>query len=98
MVYILDTNILVHFSRGSELYTNLVQELDLFAPENATIISEVSIGEIYAISLMNKWGEKRKRKLAFFLKHLSPINIKEKDIYELVCLQRENRKRNATEK
>ena len=82
MLYVLDTNILLHFSRNSNIYTNLVVELDLFNEENFVFISEVSIGEIYALTLMNSWGEKRIKRLKFFLQRLTPIPINEDGIYE----------------
>lgn len=82
MLYILDTNILVHFSRNSAIYTKLVEELDLFGEDNFAFISEVSIGEIYSIALINNWGEKRLKRIKFLLQNITSVPISEENIYE----------------
>jgi len=82
MLYILDTNILVHFSRNSNIYTELIEELDLFGKDNFVFISEVSIGEIYAIALINNWGEKRLKRIKNLLQNITSVPISEEDIHE----------------
>ncbi len=56
MNYILDTNVILTYIRQSK-YSLLIDEK--YAPlsaENTPIISVVSVGELYAIALKNKWG------------------------------------------
>ena len=51
MIYILDSNILVHAVRESNLFLALNKRLKLTHPLTKTLISTVTIGELYSLSV-----------------------------------------------
>ena len=63
MIYILDSNILVHAVRESNLFLALNKRLKLTHPLTKTLISTVTIGELYSLSVRNRWGLRKKEKL-----------------------------------
>ena len=75
MRFLLDTNILLHYIRKSEI----AQKVDvLYAPlasANEPFISVVSIGELESIALQNKWGEKKRKQLANLLNEVLVTDI-----------------------
>ena len=79
MIYLFDTNILVHYIRGSHVMDTVEQQYDPLGPDNESWLSAVSLGEIRAIAMKNKWGEKRTSRLDAFLSRflISDINIQE---------------------
>ena len=68
MKFILDTNILLHYIRRS----NVAVETDMrYAPlsaGNEPFVSVVSVGELESIALQNNWGDKKLKLLAELLK------------------------------
>lgn len=79
MVYIFDTNIVLHYLRESQLSQDIENQLHPFLGENVAVISVVTLGEIRAITFRNKWGEKRVSNLEKFLNVfiIADINIEE---------------------
>jgi predicted nucleic acid-binding protein len=63
MTFVFDTNILLHYVRESDVMKMVESQFDPFGNGQETWISAVSIGEIYAIAMQNKWGNKRLLKL-----------------------------------
>jgi tRNA(fMet)-specific endonuclease VapC len=59
---VLDTNVLVHAIRRSELGERLLDEYNLLARPHSTIISYVTLAELFVLGRRNGWGE---RKLQF---------------------------------
>lgn len=55
------------------------QQYDPLGPNNESWLSAVSLGEIRAIAMKNKWGEKRTTRLDAFLSRflISDVNIQE---------------------
>ncbi len=82
MIYLIDTNIIVHFVRDSQLYDTVEQGLDLFTRPNRVLISEVSVGEIYSLSKRNRWGQRKIDRLDDFLSKVGLINISTEGIHE----------------
>jgi len=81
MLYLIDTNIIVHYIRESETFEKVRREYNIFTPPNNTLISEVSIGEVYSLAKRNSWGEKRMERLRVFLSNLAVTPISYPDIY-----------------
>ena len=83
MRYVLDTNILLHYLRESDLSVQLDEQ---FAPlnssENEAILSVVSIGEIKAIAKINRWGKKRMDKIEALCEELLVTDIHSEDVIE----------------
>lgn len=82
MVYLIDTNIIVHFVRDSQLYDTIEQEFKLFTRPNRVLISEVSVGEIYSLSKRNRWGQRKMDRLDNFLDKVGLINLSTEGIHE----------------
>ncbi len=62
--YLLDTNVLLHWLRGSKLCQTIDGQFQLTASGFPLLICEVTLGEIEAFAMSSKWGDERKRKLA----------------------------------
>jgi len=81
-MYLIDTNIIVHFVRDSHLYDTVEQGLELFTRPNRVLISEVSVGEIYSLSKRNRWGQRKMERLDSFLSRVGLIDISTEGIHE----------------
>ena len=79
MIFLFDTNLVVHYIRGSHFMDTVEQQYNPLGPSNKSWLSAVSLGEIRAIAMKNKWGEKRATRLDAFLRRflVSDINIQE---------------------
>ncbi len=73
--YILDTNILVHFVRDSELWGDIRQGFDLFTIEPKPILSVVSHGELRSLSLQFGWGTAKLDQMEFGLDYFRKVTI-----------------------
>jgi tRNA(fMet)-specific endonuclease VapC len=62
--YLLDTNVLLHWLRGSKLSQTIDGQFQLMSSNFRPLICEVTIGEIEAFAMSSKWGDERRRKLA----------------------------------
>lgn len=62
--YLLDTNILLHWLRGSKVCETIDGQFQLTESGFRPLICEVTLGEIEACAMSSKWGEPRKAKLA----------------------------------
>jgi predicted nucleic-acid-binding protein len=50
MIYVLDTNVLLHTLRNSTTFQAIEQNYDPYSVGNAALISTVSIGELYSLA------------------------------------------------
>ncbi|MEN9611335.1 MAG: tRNA(fMet)-specific endonuclease VapC [Bacteroidota bacterium] len=75
MRYVLDTNILLHAMRNETFRKNLIHNYRLFQSPNQTILSAVSVGEIYSLALRNRWGEVRLNQLLRFLQKFTTVPV-----------------------
>jgi tRNA(fMet)-specific endonuclease VapC len=82
MVYIFDTNIVLHYLRESQLSQDIENQLHPFHGNNVAIASVVTLGELRAIAFRNKWGERRLSNLENFLKVFVIANINIEEIIE----------------
>ena len=83
MRYFLDTNILLHYLRGTELSTRIDQQYSpLDSTINEAIISVVNVGEIRAIAKMNHWGQRRMEKIDLLFEELLITDINTEDLIE----------------
>ncbi len=62
--YLLDTNVLLHWLRGSKVSETIDGQFQLMSSNFRPLICEVTIGEIEAFAMSSKWGDERRRKLA----------------------------------
>ena len=75
MDYLLDTNIIIIYSRQNKLAEALEKQYNLFSPENNLYISIVSLGEIDAIIKKNDIGTSRQNKIKKLLDSIYKIGL-----------------------
>lgn len=83
MRYVLDTNILLHYLRATDLskwIDNHYNPLD--SRINEAIISVVSVGEIRTLAKINHWGKTRLEKIDDLLDELLITDINSEDLIE----------------
>lgn len=80
--YLLDTGILLGYIRASEYAKHVEQEYQLMAPNNISLISIVSVGEIYSLAAQFKWGEKKKKELQAVLSEIHRVDISHEKVLE----------------
>ncbi len=78
--YFFDTNILVHYVRGSTLALLIDSQYGPSVPPNYPVVSIVSIGEMYSLAVCRKWGEQRKDTLKKLLRSIPAVDINNSSI------------------
>ncbi|MGB1206217.1 MAG: type II toxin-antitoxin system VapC family toxin [Chitinophagales bacterium] len=78
--YVLDTNILIIYIRDKQIKQFVEEKYHPFDPPNLPLVSIVSVGELKAFALMNKWGNKRLSKIETFLEQAIITDINSRDI------------------
>lgn len=82
MNYLLDTNIVLIYTRGSTLAQRMEEDLQIFSPGNNVAISVVTVGELRSIAKQQGYGERKLKRLEDLLKDLAIIDINLEDILE----------------
>jgi len=82
MVYLLDTNIVVHYVRASTTFDKVNTKLSLFSTSSKLYFSEVSRGEILSFAKRNRWGQRKLERLEDFLSTLKITPISSEGIHE----------------
>jgi tRNA(fMet)-specific endonuclease VapC len=83
MKYVLDTNILLHYLRASNIALQIdVKYNPLNSNVNEAIVCVVSVGELKAIAKMNHWGRTRLEQLELLLDELIVTDIHTEDMLE----------------
>ena len=82
MIYLLDTNILIHYLRKSSLadYVERTYKPLVPSPTTTPIISAVIHGELESLALQNNWGEPRKLELQLLINKFLIVDIRVKAI------------------
>ena len=57
--YLFDTSILLHYVRGSAIAESLDAQYHPSELPNYSVVSVVSLGEMYSLSYSLKWGQAR---------------------------------------
>ncbi|MFN0035653.1 MAG: type II toxin-antitoxin system VapC family toxin [Saprospiraceae bacterium] len=79
----MDTNILLHYLRESNLAAQLDQQFrPLDSTLNEAVLSIVSVGEIRAIAKINRWGKKRMDRVETLCEELIVTDIFSEDLIE----------------
>ena len=79
--YLLDTNVLLHWLRGSSVCTTIDGQYGLTTSVFRPLVCEVTLGEIEAFAMSSKWGDARRRKLSEVRKKLVVIDLTDERIY-----------------
>lgn len=80
--YLLDTNVLVALIRGNRLGQKIDTDYSLRANLNRSMISVVTVGEIYALGHKFGWGQKKLDTLQALLGELVWIDINRPEILQ----------------
>lgn len=81
MIFLLDTNVLVHYLRESQVFEKIDREYQPLDASNIAVISAVTVGEIRSFALQNQWGTKRLSALEMLMSKLVIIDISAEDIF-----------------
>lgn len=81
MIFVLDTNILIHYLRGSKVYEEVDRSFQPLDEKNVAVISAVTVGEIRSLALQRQWGAKRLQALENLMLKLVRIDISAEDIF-----------------
>lgn len=79
MIFVLDTNILVHILRNKRTYFEHTFQIN--KPNNRLIISAVTIGELRSFALQNKWGERKQQQMETLIKEFFVVEINNDSIH-----------------
>lgn len=79
-LYLLDTNILVGYIRAAGYAAYVEKKFQLFNPQNISVISIVSVGEIKSLAFQFGWGEKKLNAMQELIKRIPVINIDSEQI------------------
>jgi len=80
--YILDTGILLGYFKGAGYASYVEREYAISSPPNITVISIVTLGEIWSIALQRGWGEEKQQKLREMLNTIPNVDISRTPIIE----------------
>jgi len=80
--YLLDTGVVLHYSRKSPVYETIENRYQLTKSRFRPMVCVVSLGEIRAIAYRRNWGDKRRGELDAFLSSLVGIDISDGKIIE----------------
>ena len=80
MLFLFDTNIILIYLR-EQLAKQVIETVyNPFNSTNRLIVSVVTIGELKAFSLKNKWGRAKIQKMELFLTKFAVVDIDKQDI------------------
>ncbi len=75
MTYVWDTNIIIQALRNPAFLTIINNQYDCFNPLNKLLISAVTIGELDAFALRNRWGTRRMLEMEQIIEFTNPIPV-----------------------
>lgn len=80
MDYLLDTNIIIIYSRESNIANKIEEDYSLFDEDNSLAISVVTLGEIDAFIKKLGIGDKRKKRIERVVSRLAKVGINTQEI------------------
>ncbi len=81
-LYLLDTNIMVHYVRSDKLWTGIRDDYQLLLIEPRPKISIVSSGELRSLALQFHWGEAKLDQMEFILGYFDEVPLDSRDIVD----------------
>jgi tRNA(fMet)-specific endonuclease VapC len=75
MIYLFDSNIVLHYVRQSAIMTQIEQNFDPFGLGNEAWMCVVSKGELRSIAVQNQWGGSRRQRLEELMNDFYPADI-----------------------
>lgn len=83
MDFLLDTNILIAYSRDNDLSKRIESDLELFSPQNRLMISVVSLGELESIILKSRLGQRRSEVISRLLRGIAILDVNVESIIHM---------------
>lgn len=80
MNYLIDTNIIIIYSRENDFAKKIENKYELFSPQNSLYISIVTLGEIDAIIKKNQLGERKQDKIRKLLEGIYKIGLAHEEL------------------
>jgi tRNA(fMet)-specific endonuclease VapC len=75
MTYVWDTNIFIKSLRNPAFFSMITNQYDSFNPANKLYISTVTIGELHAFALRNRWDNRRITEMEQMINLAVPISV-----------------------
>ncbi|MEL6837525.1 MAG: type II toxin-antitoxin system VapC family toxin [Bacteroidota bacterium] len=82
MDYILDTNLIVIYSRDSDVAARIEEDYHLFDDRNSLAVSVVTLGEVSGLIKKLGIGEKRRKKIEAMLSRLAKVRIDTEEVID----------------
>ena len=80
--YLLDTTVLLHWTRGKDQATVIEQQFNLMASPLRPLACEVSLGEMMAFSRNPRWSEAQRQRMKTVHEHVTVIDISDRRVLE----------------
>jgi predicted nucleic acid-binding protein len=78
--YLFDTSILLHYVRGSDIAEYIDGQYQPSTLPNYSVVSVVSLGEMYSLSYSLKWGQQKQESLKRLLNSIPAVDINHSSI------------------
>ncbi|NUN99309.1 MAG: PIN domain-containing protein [Saprospiraceae bacterium] len=75
MIYLFDSNIVLHYIRQSAVMMQIERDFNPFGPDNESWLCVVSKGELRSIAIQNQWGALRRQQLEDLMNDFYPADI-----------------------
>lgn len=82
MNYLLDTNIVLIYSRDSEISDQIEKDYNLFSETNQLFVSVVTVGELESIMTQRNYGQRKIERVQELLNQFSIIDINIREIIQ----------------
>lgn len=79
-LYLLDTNILIHYVRLGPVHDRIEERYKLQSRPDTPLISYVTEAEAWSFAVSRQWGATKRKQLAFLLTTVRRVPIEEPDI------------------
>lgn len=80
--FVLDTGMILGYIRGSGYAEYAEKHFAVSAPPNFAVVSVVTIGEMYSLSLQLGWGDDKRKKLKELVRKIPTLDINHTVILE----------------
>jgi tRNA(fMet)-specific endonuclease VapC len=80
MIYLHDTNILVHYIRRDEVFAHIDNKINPFAKDHDNVICVVTMGEVRSLAIQNRWGPMKLIEMENLFKRFIIVDIHADDI------------------
>lgn len=82
VAYLLDTTVLLHWTRGKSQAAAIEQQFNLMASPLRPLVCEVSLGEMLAFSRNPQWSEAQRQRMRAIHEHVTVIDISDRRVLE----------------